>query len=137
MADEQKVQELYVEFQLLTQHLKQLQQQQQILAQQMMEMAVSVQSLDEITNVKEGTETFVPLSSGVFAKAKLIDTRNLIVNVGADVAVSKTAVQAKELIEKQLQDSGQLNRKISSQIEKFSRKAVMLQSQLKELLPQE
>jgi prefoldin alpha subunit len=137
MADEQKIQELYVEFQLLTQHLKQLQQQHALLQQQMLEMVASVQSLEDIAKVKEGTEILVPLSSGVFTKAKIADTTNLIVNVGANAAVSKTAPQAKELMEKQLEDSAQLSAKISAQLEKFSKKAVALQSQLKELLPKE
>jgi prefoldin alpha subunit len=137
MADEQKLQELYVEFQLLTQHLKQLQQQHALLQQQMLEMASSIQSLDDMAKVKEQTEILVPLSSGVFARAKISDTGNLIVNVGANVAVSKTAGQARELMEKQLKESEQLSMKIATQIEKFSKKAVALQSQLKELLPKE
>ncbi len=137
MAADQKMQELYVEFQLLTQHLKQLQQQQQILAQQMVEMATSAQSLEELEQVKEGAEILVPVSSGMFAKATLVDGKNVVVNIGANAAVSKTAQEARQLMEKQLRDSEQLSKKISFQIEKFSRKAVMLQSQLQELLPKE
>ena len=137
MANDQKIQELYVEFQLLTQHLKQLQEQQQILAQQMMEIAVSAQSLDELAQVKAGSEILVPVSSGMFMKAKIVDGKNVIVNVGANAAVSKTAEGAKQLMEKQLKDSEQISKQISVQIDKFQRKAVALQSQLQELLPKE
>ena len=135
--EEQKLQELYVEFQMLTQHLKQLQQQQQILSQQMMEIAQSAHSLEDISLVKQGTETFVPLSSGVFIKAKILDTENVIVTVGANAAASKTTKEAKELMDKQLKDSEQLNAKITMQIDRFSKKAATLQKQLQELLPKE
>ena len=137
MADEQKVQELYVEFQMLTQHLKQLQQQQQILSQQMMEMAASAVSLEELSEIKEGAELLVPVSNGMFAKAKLVDGENVIVNIGSNAAVLKTTKEAKALMEKQIQESEQLSKKISAQVQKFQHKAVALQKQLQELLPKE
>jgi prefoldin alpha subunit len=137
MADEQKIQELYVEFQMLTQHLKQLQQQQQLLSQQMAEMALSAQSLEELAQIKEGSELLVPVSSGMFAKAKILDGQNVIINIGSDIAVSKTTGEAQQLMVKQLKESELLHQKISAQVDKFQRKAVSLQSQLKELLPKE
>jgi prefoldin alpha subunit len=137
MENNQKVQELYVEFQMLTQHLKQLQQQQQILSQQMMEMAASAISLEDIAHIKEGAELLVPVSNGMFAKAKLTDGKNVIVNIGSNVAVLKTTADAKVLMEKQIKESEELSKKISFQVDKFQRKAVALQKQLQELLPRE
>lgn len=137
MEHEQKVQELYVEFQMLTQHLKQLQQQQQILSQQMMEMAASAISLEELSEIKEGAELLVPVSNGMFAKAKIVDGKNVIVNIGSNAAVLKTTQEAKALMEKQIKESEQLSNKISQQVQKFQHKAVALQQQLQELLPKE
>ncbi|HIH04882.1 TPA: prefoldin subunit alpha [Candidatus Woesearchaeota archaeon] len=135
--NEQKAQEMYVELQLLTQHVKQLRQQQELLEQQIMEMAAATQSLDEFGKAGEGAEMFVPLSSGVFAKAKIIDTKNFLMNVGAGTCVVKDAASAKKLMEQQLEESRKLSEKMAMQVERFSRKAVQLQRQLQSLLPAE
>lgn len=135
--NEQKAQEMYVELQLLTQHVKQLRQQQELLEQQIAEMAAATQGLEEFAKSGEGTEMFVPLSSGVFARAKIIDAKNFLMNVGAGACVMKDASSARKLMERQLEESRNLSEKMAVQVEKFSRKAVQLQRQLQALLPAE
>lgn len=135
--NEEKMQELYVEFQMLNQHLKQLSQQQEMLAQQVVEMNASIQGLEEFSKAEEGSEMFVPLSAGIFAKVKVVDAKNLLMNVGAGVCVVKDVPRAKELMKKQLVDSDQLSQKIERQMEKFSKKASDVQRELQALLPKE
>lgn len=113
----QKTQEVYVELQVMHQQIKQLQQQLQEIEHQIIQIARVQQNLNEFKNLKEDTEILVPLSSGIFAYAKINDTKNLLVNVGSDVIVAKDvdntnhllAEQAKELINVQNEFGRQLN----------------------------
>ncbi len=133
--DQQKMQELYVELQMLNKQLKHLRQQEELLDQQTIEMAQATVGLDDFAMAKEGTEMFVPLSSGIFAKAKIADTKYLLMNVGAGVCVSKDIASAKLLMQVQLEESRKLSEKISIQVERFSKKATQVQRQLQALLP--
>lgn len=99
--NEKETREAYFELKVIEQQMQQLQQQLEQIVQNISEFELSIKSLDELKG-KSGEETFVPLSGGIYAKAKLQDTDKLIVNVGAGVAVEKSFEQTKEIIEKQL-----------------------------------
>ncbi len=99
--NEKEAREAYFELKMIEEQMKQLQQQMENLEQNIIEFENAVKSIDELKS-KSGEEAFVPVSSGIYAKAKLHDTDNFIVNVGAGVAVEKPAVETKGLIEKQL-----------------------------------
>jgi len=68
---EEKLQKLYVEFQILNQQIQQLEKQSTMLNNQLMELTVTSQSLEDIKKTKEGTEILVPLSGGIYAKQSL------------------------------------------------------------------
>lgn len=53
---EEKLQKLYVEFQILNQQIQQLEKQSTMLNNQLMELTVTSQSLEDIKKTKEGTE---------------------------------------------------------------------------------
>ena len=135
--NQEKMQELYMELQMLNSHLKQLRQQQELLGQQTVEITQALQGLDEFKSSIGGSEMFVPLSSGIFVKAKVSDTGGVLMNVGAGVCVVKDIPSAKQLMQKQLDDSEKFSEKIAFQMERFSRKAANLQHDLQALLPSE
>ena len=110
MEDKQeKTQEMYMEFQALDQRIKQIQKHLEVLTSQIMEMSGTSSSLDEFNKIKKGKEIFVPLSSGIFAKATLNDTSELLVNVGANTVVTKDVQSAKKLINSQVDEMKKLH----------------------------
>jgi prefoldin alpha subunit len=104
MADKQEMQQKYMEFQLLDTQLKQTQKQMQLLEEQLVEIMYTQQSLDEISRVAAGTEILVPVNNGIFARAKIENANELIVNVGAATAVPKTIGSTREMLAKQLEE---------------------------------
>lgn len=130
---EAELQKAYLELQMLDQHMKQMQQQLQMITQQGAEMAATIQSLDEFTTLKKEKEMWIPLSSGIFAKATLKETEEVLVNVGANVAVTKDIPSTKKLINEQIVESEKIQHKIIAQIENLSKKADDLQSKMRTL----
>ena len=63
------------------------------------ELRVSNLTLEGLEKEKKGTQLFVPIGGGSYAKAKLETTKNVIVSIGADVAVEKTVKEAKVELE--------------------------------------
>ena len=56
--NEEKLQKLYLEFQMLDQQIKQLEKQNTALNNQLMELMATNQSLDDLKKVKKGAEIF-------------------------------------------------------------------------------
>lgn len=102
MVDKEKLQEKYLEFQMLSQQLQQLQQNIESLEKHIVDLSTLKESLDNISKVKPGEESLMPLGNGVFIKGEIKETQNVIMNVGSDVFVERTVVEAIETVEKQL-----------------------------------
>jgi len=102
--EQNELQNMYIELQILDQQIKQAQKQLEHFEQQVGELAVTVEALDSLKDIKPGTRLLVPLNSGIFVEAELKDNTNLKVNVGANINVSKTVDETKKLIEEQLNE---------------------------------
>ena len=127
---EKKVQEMYMEFKMLDQYIKQLQSQLEMITHQLIELNATNNSLNEFDKLSPGKEMFVPLSSGIFAKASIKDTSELLVNVGANVAVKKDVASTKKLIQKQMEEIKKIQKQMINDLEKMTNHAAQLERQL-------
>ena len=135
MSDkEQKAQEMYMEYQALDQRIKQLQKQLELITQQIMEATSTSQSIEEFRNAKAGSEIFVPLTSGIFAKATLKGTSELLVNVGAGTVVAKDISSAKKLIVSQIDEMQKVQKRMADELEKMMGHAGQLEMQLQKMV---
>lgn len=133
---EKKAQELYMEFQVLEQHIKQLQKQLEAVTHQLLELAATSNSLEEFNKISPGKEMFVPLSSGIFVKASVKDTSELLVNVGANVVVKKDVSSTKKLIQKQMEEIRKIQGQMISELEKLTNHAAQLEMNLQGMVSQ-
>ena len=134
---EKKTQELYMEFQVLDKHIKQLQNQLEAVTHQLLELHATSNSLDEFKKINTGKEIFVPFSSGIFAKANIKDTSELLVNVGAGIVVKKDIISAKKLIQNQIEEIQKIQKQMINELEKLTSHAAQLERQLQSLVSQE
>lgn len=100
--DEQEMQQRALKMQLIEQQINQVQKQLRNFENQLMDLEVTKQSLEELKKSKPDSETLSMLSPGIFAKTKLADNKEVILNVGAGVAVKKEVDDAKKLIDDQV-----------------------------------
>ena len=127
---EEKLQKLYVEFQMLSQHIKQLEEKTTALNNQLMDLAVTNQSLEDMKKLKQGTEILVPLSNGIYTKAEIKDSKNVIVNVGSNVTTVKDIDSTKKLIEAQIEDVKNLHERLVNELQNNTSKAAILEEQI-------
>jgi len=131
---EKKAQEMYMEFQVLEQNIKQLQKQLELITNQLMELHATNNSLDDFVKIDAGKELFVPLSSGIFVKSSIKDTSELLVNVGANVVVKKDVPSTKKLIQNQIEEIKKIQRQMIDELEKLTNHAAKLEMQLQSLI---
>lgn len=100
MSDEPNWKEKYTEMKMLHQHIEQLGEQVQQLAQNRAEIEHSKEALQDLKGSGKG-ELFAPIANGIFIKTELRDTEKLLVNVGSDVVVEKSVDEVVGLLSKQ------------------------------------
>ena len=135
--NKEKAQELFMEFQALEQHIKQLQKQLEMITSQLVDLTVTNNSLDEFAKIDTKKEIFVPLNSGIFAKASIIDTKELLVNVGANVVVKKDVQSTKKLISKQIAEIRNVQKRMVDELEKMTSHAAELEGKIQKLVSEE
>ena len=133
---EKKAQEMYAEFQMVDGQIKQLQNQLEMITHQLMELTFAGNSLDDFSKIKDGREIFVPLSAGIFAKAALIDKSELLVNVGANIAVKKDVPSTKALILNQIEEIKRIQKQMADELERMTGKAAQLEMQISGMMQQ-
>ena len=131
---EKKTQEMYMEFKALEQYIRQLQSQLEAVTHQLIELYATNESLDNFNKLNAGKEMFVPLSSGIFAKASIKDTSELLVNVGANVAVKKDVESTKKLIHRQMEEIKKIQSQMVNELEKMTNHAAQLEIQLQKMV---
>ncbi len=136
-AREMKAQEKYIELKTLEQHIKQLQSQLEMITDQLIELTVTSNSIGEFSRINSGKEVFVPLSSGIFAKAAIKDTSELLVNIGANIVVNKDIASAKKLIQNQAEEIKKVQSRMINELEKMAAHAAQLEAQLQSLVSQQ
>ena len=131
---QKKMQQAYLELQMVNQQIKQNQQQIQAIDEQIIDLHLTLESLNELKNTKKGSEILVPLSSGIFTKADLTDNKELIVNVGAGTAVKKDINDTGKLLEEQLNNLKDIQKQVALNTEQLGAKAVFIEKKIEELV---
>ena len=131
---EEELQKLYLEFQIIEQQIRQLENQSAAINSQLIELMATHQGLEDIKKTKEGSKILVPLSSGIYAKAELKDNKNLIVNVGSNVASVKDVDSTKKLIEDQIDEINKLQEDLMKQLQHYTAKASVLEQEINNIV---
>jgi prefoldin alpha subunit len=63
------------------------------------ELRVSSMTLDGLEKEKKGAQLFIPIGGGSYIKAKLDATDNIVLGIGADVAIERTLKETKVELE--------------------------------------
>jgi prefoldin alpha subunit len=111
-----ETQQKLMHLQMLSQQMKQAEQQVETFDNQLIELESVKQSLTELGEVKKGTDLFVPASGGIFVKATIQETNKLLVNVGSNIVVAKTVKETVGMIDEQIKEIGNLKTQVSQQM---------------------
>lgn len=97
-------QQLYLEYQQLTQQFQQVQEYLESTTKNIGEVSNVIEAFESFSSLKEGSEVMAPIANGIFVETKLAQSKTLRINVGGGVVVEKTISEAKKMLEKQRSD---------------------------------
>jgi len=131
---ERKLQEKFMEFQILQQQIAHVQKQIQQLSSQKDEIGNVQQSLSELSGTKVDSEILSPLCSGIFAKARLLDNKELLVNVGNNVVVKKKVPEVKGMLAKQEAEIRKMEEHLAEYLQKLAENGNKIEKELDGLI---
>jgi prefoldin alpha subunit len=120
--NDEKVQEKYFIFQLLQQNLEVLKQNQELVKKQLDEILMTAGVLRELGRIGKEDEIMIPLGGGCFGTGKITDSRNVTVDIGAGIMLSKDVESAVSFLgarEKELEDA---SRHLIEEMNKIAKK---------------
>lgn len=113
---ENEKQELMIELKALDEELKKLNSHLENMDQQIAELDDSKHVVNEFSELKKNDELRVPLSSGIYIKASILDTKSLMINVGSNVTVEKTPEQVTKILDNQLEELSNYRKQLVEQM---------------------
>ena len=131
--DKKKLQEKYVELQLLSMQIKQFEEQLSIIDQKSAELENLRVALHKLHDIKPGAKSLVPLGQGVFTSGTIDKTDEVLLNVGAGIIVSKTTHEAEESITKQLEQLEDIVLELSHNLKEYVAKAQAVEAEINDL----
>lgn len=124
------------EYELSRSQLELYQQNLELIDGRLSELRMIDNALDEIKDTNKNNEMLVPVGGDTFIKASIIDPENVIVGVGASVAVKKTIGDAKEDIEDKIAELEKVRADHTSNLEKLISKLRELEPSVQSIVSQ-
>lgn len=133
MEDQQRLEEMVNELNMYQSQADLIQQQIEAVRASISELEILENTLE---NVKEGEglETLVPVGAGSFLTAELKKTDEVIMSIGAGVAIKKKIADAQETVATQKAELQKTMDKMSLNLQKLTEIIVNLSPQAEELL---
>jgi prefoldin alpha subunit len=133
MEDRQRLEALVNELNTYQGQAEVLQQQIDTLNATITELQVAMDTLETVKG-EDNKETLVPIGAGSFLITELKNTEEVIIGLGAGVAVRKTVDDAKETIAEQKKELEELKNKMASDLQKITEYIMQKSPEAEELM---
>jgi prefoldin alpha subunit len=132
-SDEETFRRLAVELRILEGTAEALQSRMNLVRAALTELGVASMTLEGVEKEKKDTALFVPIGGGSYIKAKLESAGQVVVGIGADVAVERTMKKARENLEKRLAELKKTGTSLGQQLNEVIGKIQGHRSKLEEV----
>ena len=122
--EQQAQQELLYKLSVFDQHIKQLNQQLQLIEKNILDLNSLNSGMDEIKG-SIGKEVLAQLGRGIFVKTNII-SEELIVDVGNKNFVKKSITDTKKIIKEQIEKLHQIEKELKDKIEDINKEVAEL-----------
>jgi prefoldin alpha subunit len=133
MEDQQKLEEIVNQLNIYKSQSEMLQQQVEAVQGSIAEIEILESTLKDVKD-KNSLETLVPVGAGSFMNAEIKKTDEIIMSVGAGVAISKTVDEAKETMASQKEELKESLDKMLNNLQKISQIVAQLSPQAEALM---
>jgi len=135
--DEETLRRLVLELQILEGTADTLQTRLNFVNAAITELQMANETIEGLKNEEVGTLILVPIGGGSYAKARIDDTKNLIVGIGADVSTEKDVNSAQEDVGTRILELEKARTAVQKQLNEVVIQGGRLQNQIRAMTEQQ
>lgn len=135
--DEETLRRLVLELQILEGTADTLQTRLNFVNAAITELQMANETIEGLKEEEVGTLILVPIGGGSYAKARIDDTKNLIVGIGADVSTEKDVNSAQEDVGTRILELEKARIAIQKQLNEVAIQGGRLQNQIRAMTEQQ
>src|SRR3989344_2861591 len=116
-----------IQLQMMQQQMMQLQQQLQLMEQHETELQNAKASVIAMEKEHPGSEIYAPVTSGIFVRGELKDSKQFLVNIGNNIMAERTSQEVQKLIDDQLTELIAVKNELEKQMEIITQHAMQME----------
>ena len=136
MQSDEQLNELISEYQFLRSVVESIQQRIGLIDGAITELQIANSTLEGLSEEEKKNSMLVPIGGGSYIRARLDDFEKLIVGIGADVAVEKTFIDARETYRIRILEFEKVRTSLQQQLEESSSRLSSVQEVLQKFTQQ-
>jgi len=129
---QKELQQKMLAYRILESRIDSLMKQREFLANKLVEMQTTLESIDEIEKSKE--DVLFPLGSAAYTFGRVTDKNKMIVEVGADVAIEKNFTEARDILNERKNDMENALTTVQRNIQEASESLQILEPEIQQML---
>jgi prefoldin alpha subunit len=127
---EADIQQMFMQMQQIEEQSRHLEQEAQAVEQKKNEFSILIEQLDNYGKASKDAKTFATIGAGVFAEAKLANSEEFLVNVGAGTFVKKSVTEVKKNMQTQLDELQKIQMQINQNMQMLAIQGQIMQAQM-------
>lgn len=135
MAEKSREKELeksIFELNIMNAKLQEMEQQLQIIEKQINEFQMTSLALEDLETTEVNNELLSPIGQNIFVKSKLLDNKEVIIDLGSKVFAKKSIEEALEIVNKKFKDFVSIREKIAEQAQMLAQEMMTIQKNIQE-----
>lgn len=133
-VNESKINEMLYQLQIYEAQAKSINEQLNLVNLKLSELQSAKDALDNLSKMQEDQEVLLPIGGGVYFKSKIIDTKRVFVDLGANVIAVKDATNALDIVNKNIATLSTAKSNLEKQLSDIISKSQKLQEILQKLV---
>ena len=134
---QKELQQKMMEYQMLEEKFKQMNQQRELFESKMIELEQTNQAIEDIEKSKKEDDILIPLGSGLFLPGKISKKEKMVIGIGADIVIEKDSDEVKKVLEerRKILENGMEN--IQNNMLQIAREMQRLQVETQKMMPKQ
>lgn len=126
--ERQELQRVLINLEQMKQAAEELGSQIEVLSSRLSDFEVTINTIEGIKNIDEGTEILVPIGSDSYLRSKLVEPRKVLSGLGADLVAERESEKGIEALNRQ-------KKEVEKAIEKLREEIGRINNRIEELSP--
>ncbi|MBI2579095.1 MAG: prefoldin subunit alpha [Candidatus Aenigmarchaeota archaeon] len=137
MPNEKEIQKKYIQAQLLKQQINAMIEQKSAIDEKLGEMAVSLDAISKLEEIRKGEEIWSSVGGGVFVRSDIKDTESILVSVGAGVVAKKSRQRASEILKERMVELKKADLQIMEEVTSYAHQIEELEGEMESMMEEQ